>query len=89
MEALVNWPCLAVQAGGDPATEVREAVSAPDRRNLAERYLREYVAKRSMSTRHAAETLFRALLDPVSGFKEALSGEPPALTGFEGVDSGG
>jgi len=55
---------LAVQAGGDPATEAKTAATAPTVRDLAARYLEEHASKRSASTRRNAEMLFRLYLLP-------------------------
>jgi integrase len=49
---------LAVQAGGDPATEAQTAAAAPTVRDLAARYLEEHAAKKSASTRRNAAMLF-------------------------------
>lgn len=49
---------LAVQAGGDPATEAQVAAVAPTVRDLADRYLKEHASRRSRSTSRGAEMLF-------------------------------
>lgn len=61
---------LAVQAGGDPATEAKAAAAAPTVRDLAARYLAEHAAKRSASTQRAAEMLFRLYLIPALGSRK-------------------
>jgi integrase len=61
---------LAVQAGGDPATEAQEAAAAPTVRDLAARYLAEHATKRSASTRRGAEMLFRLYLIPALGTRK-------------------
>lgn len=61
---------LAVQAGGDPATEAQAAAAAPTVRDLAARYLAEHATKRSASTRRAAEMLFRLYLIPALGSRK-------------------
>jgi len=61
---------LAVQAGGDPATEAETAAAAPTVRDLAARYLEEHASKRSASTRRAAEMLFRLYLLPSLGSRK-------------------
>ncbi|HEX7184370.1 MAG TPA: tyrosine-type recombinase/integrase [Thermoanaerobaculia bacterium] len=64
---------LAVQAGGDPATEAEAAAAAPTVRDLAARYLTEHAAKRSASTRRAAEMLFRLYLIPALGSRKVAA----------------
>lgn len=61
---------LAVQAGGDPATEAAAAAAAPTVRDLADRYLAEHASKKSASTRRAAEMLFRLYLVPALGSRK-------------------
>ena len=61
---------LAVQAGGDPATEAQVAAAAPTVRDLADRYLAEHATKRSASTRRGAEMLFRLYLIPALGTRK-------------------
>ncbi len=61
---------LAVQAGGDPATEAQVAAAAPTVRDLAARYLAEHATKRSASTRRGAEMLFRLYLLPTLGTRK-------------------
>jgi integrase len=64
---------LAVQAGGDPATEAETAAAAPTVRDLATRYLEEHASKRSASTRRAAEMLFRLYLLPALGSRKVAA----------------
>lgn len=64
---------LAVQAGGDPATEAETAAAAPIVRDLATRYLQEHASKKSASTRRAAEMLFRLYLLPALGSRKVAS----------------
>lgn len=64
---------LAVQAGGDPATEAEAAAAAPTVRDLATRYLAEHAAKRSASTRRSAEMLFRLYLIPALGSRKVAA----------------
>lgn len=61
---------LAVQAGGDPASEAEAAAAAPTVRDLADRYLSEHAAKKSASTRRSAEMLFRLYLNPALGSRK-------------------
>jgi integrase len=64
---------LAVQAGGDPATEAQEAAAAPTVRDLATRYLAEHAAKRSKSTQRSAAQFFRLFLIPALGSRKVAS----------------
>lgn len=64
---------LAVQAGGDPATEAETAAAAPTVRDLAARYLKEHASKRSASTQRAAEMLFRLYLLPALGSRKVAA----------------
>lgn len=64
---------LAVQAGGDPATEAKTAAAAPTVRDLAARYLEEHASKKSASTRRAAEMLFRLYLLPALGSRKVAA----------------
>ncbi len=64
---------LAVQAGGDPATEAEAAAAAPTVRDLAARYLEEHASKKSASTRRAAEMLFRLYLLPALGSRKVAA----------------
>jgi integrase len=64
---------LAVQAGGDPATEAQVAAVAPTVRDLAERYLKEHASRRSRSTSRGAEMLFRLYLIPALGSRKVES----------------
>ena len=64
---------LAVQAGGDPATEAETAAAAPTVRDLAARYLEEHASKRSASTRRNAEMLFRLYLLPALGSRKVAA----------------
>jgi integrase len=64
---------LAVQAGGDPATEAQEAAAAPTVRDLETRYLAEHAAKRSKSTQRSAAQFFRLFLIPALGSRKVAS----------------
>jgi integrase len=64
---------LAVQAGGDPATEAQEAAAAPTVCELADRYLDEHAAKKSQSTLRSAEQFFRLFLVPALGSRKVAS----------------
>ncbi|HEX7181389.1 MAG TPA: Arm DNA-binding domain-containing protein, partial [Thermoanaerobaculia bacterium] len=64
---------LAVQAGGDPATEAQEAAAAPTVRDLATRYMAEHAVKRSTSTQRSAEQFFRLFLVPALGSRKVAS----------------
>lgn len=64
---------LAVQAGGDPATEAKTAAAAPTVRDLAARFLEEHASKRSVSTRRNAEMLFRLYLLPALGSRKVAA----------------
>ncbi len=64
---------LAVQAGGDPASEAQEAAAAPTVNDLAKRYLAEHAAKRSKSTQRSAAQFFRLFLLPALGTRKVAS----------------
>jgi len=64
---------LAVQAGGDPATEAQDAATAPAVRDLGTRYLAEHAAKRSKSTQRSAAQFFRLFLLPALGSRKVAS----------------
>ncbi len=64
---------LAVQAGGDPATEAKTAATAPTVRDLAARYLEEHAAKKSASTLRNAEGR-----NPSAGLREGYVAERAA-----------
>ena len=64
---------LAVQAGGDPATESQAAAVAPTVRDLASRYLAEHASKKAASTQREAEMLLRRFLIPALGSRKVAS----------------